>query len=275
MGSYKDMKINRDKYLKPFNSKNFPNFLCPNCREGYLLLDNGSFKCESTDRSKRLYDLIDDVSAFELKFISFLKCNNKNCKELVSLSGIGNTKESWVIDSGDINAEPELEYDDFLEIKYMFPSVDIFEINRNCPKEISYIIKQSFCLFWNDPSSAGNKIRVALELLMDRESITDCDLDKKGNSYKISLDKRIKLFGEKQNYKKISKLLLSLKIVGNAGSHKNILNKSDILDAYDVLGYALDEIYLKKDETKRVKSIAEDLSEKHKEYTLIKREMQQ
>lgn len=48
--------------------------------------------------------------------------------------------------------------------------------------------------------------------------------------------------------------LMAIKWVGNAGSHADVVAENDLLDAYDILCFVLDELYVKR--SKRIGALA-------------------
>ena len=244
--------IERDKYLKEFKKNDFPIFQCSKCKSGFLEIIEDKFNSLVTEESNNFYNTVGEVSGLENIFVSFLKCNNKKCNEISLINGIGKFEETVAYDE---IGEPVPDYLDYYSIKYFNPPVHIIDISSNVSDEIKLSLEESFLLFWIDCSSAGNKIRKALESLMDILNIDKC-----------KLHSRIEKFGKIENkkYKDLSEMLMGVKWLGNFGSHKEGLKKEDLLDAYEVLDFVLHEIFIKDDYTKKVKSKAKNLEIKYK-----------
>lgn len=241
--------INRDKYLKFLVRKNFQ-FSCTFCENGVLETVDETFKTESTPTSEYVYEMTGQIEYLKTKFITFLKCRNKNCGEIFTATGIASSSER--IDSCGEDCEyycqnPHLYIDHAYEIKNIDPAIDIFSISNELPDDIQNSLSESFSLFWAHPSSAGNEIRKILEILMDELKIRSGGTNKKGNDYDLDLHARIEEFGriKDEKYSGLSMKLLAIKWLGNAGSHGNELSKEDILDAYEVLEYVLGEIFVR------------------------------
>lgn len=180
------------------------------------------------------------MSVLDLRFTAFLKCS---CGELFAISGVGEVEEELKEDY--LTGNLDERYIEFFEIKSIYPTISFFKIDENCPGEIKKSIVESFGLFWADTSSSGNKIRKTIELIMDKFGIVSIKKNKKEKDYYLSLDERIKEFGKiNDKNKEISNLLLGLKWLGNAGSHKENLSKEDILDAYSVLSHTIDDLFV-------------------------------
>jgi hypothetical protein len=142
---------------------------------------------------------------------------------------------------------PHVNIDNAYEIQNIDPAVDIFNISAEIPEDIQDSLEESFSLFWGHPSSAGNEIRKALEILMDEMKIKNKGTNKKGEEYPLNLHARIEEFGRIENgkYSGLAMKLLAIKWAGNAGSHEDALTREDVLDAYEVLEYVLEEIFVR------------------------------
>lgn len=251
------MAINRNIYLKPFEEKDFP-FQCPYCDKGVLEVIEDTFQTKSTETSVSLMEQIGELSCLDTKFIAFLKCGNKNCKESVVVTG-KKIAEDWSTGDGDT-----LIFENYF-VKYTDPQINIIKILDSVPKTINNALRKSFSLFWSHPSSAGNEIRKVIELIMDEKEVKTMVADKKGKEHRMDLHQRIEEFGkiEKGKYLGESSKLLGIKWLGNAGSHKGeLIEKEDILDAYDVLEHVLDEIFIREKRVEDAKIKAAKLNKK-------------
>lgn len=80
------MKINRDLYLKPIKEDEFQ-LPCPNCDKGLLEIEKETFVSKNTAISEKEYNITEEISSLDSKFFAFLRCNNRNCREIVRVSG--------------------------------------------------------------------------------------------------------------------------------------------------------------------------------------------
>lgn len=248
---YKDKKlieIDRKKHLDEFTLNDFHFFKCPKCKQGYLEIDRETFESEMTQGSKEAYELTNEISLCTLLFHCYLRCNNKKCQSLHVMSGEGRTEEHLGYDEDGMEM---MSYPEFYAIKYIDPSLNIIEISEKIPSDIKATLEESFLFFWIDCSSAGNKIRKSLEIIMDNLNID------KGN-----LHTRIKKFGEK--YRELSEMLMGVKWLGNFGSHEDGLTRDDLLDAYEVLDYVLHDLFLRDKYFDQIKRKASNLTKKYK-----------
>lgn len=252
-------KEERKKYLLDnFKENNFPQFLCPSCKEGRLFLRKNELKI-SIDP---FFEYMDWDFNFPFLFSAHLQCSNSDCKSFFIASGDGET-ESYI--GFDEEEGVERFFSNYLlNIKLIYPSIEVFSINEEYPKEIIKLIKDSFSLFWLDQSSSGNKIRKVLEILLDKLGINRKGINKKNKEYDINLNERIVCLGKKRGYKRLSELLIALKLLGNTGSHDEVLNREDLLDAYEILEHILEEIYIKKQRKNKLKELTNNINNKYK-----------
>lgn len=244
--------MNKEIWLKSnFTKNDIPDWNCPHCKKGILKI--GKLNSEETEFSKKLHTHID----WEPEWKKYIFSGNlicSNCGEQVAFLGNGqeNLGEFYV---EQINDYVLHEYSEFTP-KYFYPTLCLFELNKECPKDIINIINESFALFWNDLPSCANKIRISLELLMDEYRIKKTFINKKGERQNLSLHQRILEF--KSRNEDVANYLLAIKWIGNIGSHKGKLGINDILEAYEMLELSLNKLY---DNTeKRLKKIAKEIN---------------
>jgi len=215
---------------------------CPTCLIGRLV-ENGktSFNQSETYASKLLTS--DGYPSFEYVFTEQLKCNN--CGEAVV--AMGNKSE---------DSYPNVDGENDLFIKYFsfYPHPNIIDIPKSCPETVKKVLYESFGLFWIDKNSCANKIRIAVEALMDLKT-NKTQINQKGKRKTITLHDRIMLY--KLKNPEVSNYLLAIKWTGNAGSHLSNVTVEQLLDSYELMEYALELLYndRRKDLTKKSKAI--------------------
>ena len=267
-GSDKMSIVNRDYFIKSFTKDNFPRFNCPFCGEGIIEINEKFFIESITETSKVFNNITGEVEGMALKFACILRCNNKKCEEIMIIEGDGNIKNELIDEL--IEEEPadvacdysQIIHVVYYNIKYMHPPINIIDVSKDIPSSIEATLKESFSLFWNHQSSAGNKIRNAIELLLDDKKIVKRKKSQKGKYYYLSLHDRLKEF--KNIDSEMAKKLMSLKWLGNAGSHTFILNKDDLIDAYEILDYILYEFYVKENKRQKTNKMSKVLTKKYK-----------
>lgn len=262
------MKNQRDKYLKPIIENDFQ-LQCPHCDNGLLEMLKETFCEESTETSKKEYDISEEISSLDTKFITFMRCNSSKCKETVIVSGTKFVDEHDSCDCYPLCDEDCVRYPvytNYYKIEYINSPINIIKISDNVPDTVKSSIKKSFFLFWCDTEASANKIRSASEFIMDEMGIDTKGINKYGKSYDKTLHERIEDFGKKDKgkYEELSKMLIGVKWLGNAGSHKDQIGKEDLLDVYDVLDYILPELFSKEAQKLNVIDISNKLEGKFK-----------
>lgn len=240
----------KDSWLEVFfNENTLPEWGCPYCNKSILV--EADFRFNETILSRNLrktpnWFFIDVIYSCN----GILRCTN--CGEYISFVGSGklDIQEIYDMDSGRYS---EIEHKKFRPL-FFFPALNYFELTEECPSKINDVIQDSFSLFWSDLSSCANKIRIALELLMDDRNINRTKTIG-GKRTKLNLHRRIELYKVKEP--EIADFLLAIKWIGNVGSHVGDLKRIDILEAYEMLEHTLNKIY--DDKEKRLKEISKKI----------------
>jgi hypothetical protein len=238
------MKFDRDTLKKfTFSKNNTINIACGTCHKGILIPDNNKYikeKTASVKASEReeYYSSYD----YEAKACYLLMCNNPKCKEPYLVVGIVFEDIDYVYDhrSGEDN---ETEITTFKPL-FFTPVVHVFDLHKSVPKLVADEMIKSFGLFFNDLSSAANKIRIAVELLLNEFGI----------AASVYMDRRIKEF--KKIQPDVADKLSATKIIGNSGSHVAEISRDDVIDAYEMMEFVFDELFTRKVRKVEVESIA-------------------
>lgn len=222
---------------------------CPSCESGLLLPQKkGGFIQNETENSKHM-NSYGGYSYSEYVFSLHLKCSN--CNEIIVVSGL-KLEEN----------EPS-DYEIGIRKSVMpisfFPAPKIISIPRSCPKSVSNILNTSFFLYWSDLSSCANKIRISIEVLLTELKIRKTT-QVRNKRINLKLHERILLF--KKLNSEVSDFLLSIKWIGNAGSHFSNVTKENILDAYELLQYSLNQLY--DDKKKELVKLSKEINKKKK-----------
>ena len=232
------MSQSREFWLSSFSNKNTPNWTCPKCGTGILRPIQNQFIANEDSftilESAKHPDFPDDYRKF--KFTLALRCNNVDCQELVVSCGSG----FGVIDY-DEELKEQFYYEKFVP-EYFSPALELFTISKKCPEIVASQIRQSFKLFFADQSASATYVRKAVEEILTNKGIPRFAVSRKGYKTKILLHDRIVVFEVKKP--DIAKRLFALKWLGNEGSHANTITKNDLLDAYEILEWAIDDLYV-------------------------------
>lgn len=232
---------------------------CPYCNDGKLIIQKEKFINEEDfdsieDRRKahdpETKDQFDwEPDYYSGKFVALLKCNRCNNKVAVS----GTTSLTPILDEDDYPGHAE-----YCVPRSFSPPIKIinFPKSERIDWDMKNLINKSFEIFWVDESACANKIRIALEKLLDLQNINR----ENQQGQKLQLHKRIELF--KQINEKLGELLMTLKIFGNEGSHSvRKIEKNDLLDAYEILEYILFELY--ESQSKRIEEMSNRMRQKY------------
>lgn len=228
------------KLLKtPFTRRQIPNWQCPTCQKAALQLMKNSFAFEETALSKKARG----HEAWEPDWITYvyslqLQCPNSLCKETVMSVGEGKMDWDGYHNQERYTGEPCAEV--FTPL-FFYPNLKMFNIPEDSPKEVRNELNQSFSLFFNNPASAANHVRIALENVLTNIKIKRYEIVKKKRHF-INLHKRIEMLPS--SHKSVKELCFAVKWLGNAGSHSAVeLGLDDVLDGYEIMEEVLKNVY--------------------------------
>jgi len=127
-----------------------------------------------------------------------------------------------------------------------YPPIHINLVHNNFPESSRKVLEESMAYIFDDKKAALNKIRQSLEILMDYYSIRKYTAGR--NSREIDLHNRIEKFREKgSKYSKVSDALLSLKWLGNLGSHARAnVNSEMLIEAFEIIAFVNRILFYKK-----------------------------
>lgn len=254
------------KNLRFINGNN-PNIHCPTCNSGILVGINDTFKSEDTADTKALKK--SDYSYTEMdvdfKFSVLLRCNNKECQEVIACIGTGYYDQEDDFDSSSGQNWPK--YFRYYRPEFFSKPIHIIELKKLYPKEIKKSLEDSFKLFFCDSEACANKIRSTVEILMDILKVKKSTITTSRKRKALSLHGRIQLYQTKN--KQIGDLLLAIKWIGNSGSHTGKVTRDDTLDAYRILEYVL--ITLFQNDADELNKIAKQINRMKKPLSSIKR----
>lgn len=166
--------------------------------------------------------------------VCFLKCSS--CGESVSASGL-------LIKHDKNNVSKEL-----IKFDHFSPTVPIITISKHVPDNIKSELNDSFKHFHFDPPSAAAKLRRAIEKFCQ-------DNNAKGNNLHRMIESLRSTRPEEAEY------LLSLKLVGNEGTHSDGVDEADLLHAYKLFQFVL-EFYDRKARFQETKQDHDKINQK-------------
>lgn len=141
--------------------------------------------------------------------------------------------------------EADIELDVEFVPRFFVEAPPIFSIPDQCPNVVIRELGQAFALVWADVGSSGNRLRSAVEALLDDQKVPRRKLNKtKRKMRPLNLHERINEFRKKQP--EAADLLEAVKWLGNAGSHASLMKLSwdDLLDGFELFEHVIDLIYV-------------------------------
>lgn len=234
--------MDRGKWKETFTRTRAPAWPCPVCNTGTLVIQPKTITVEETSFSRRSHD--DEAwqpTDTTYRFAGMLQCNRPTCKEPVAVCGTAG-------DDPISDEEGGYELAEYLVAQYLHRAPPIIRVPSACPREVRQQIEEAFSLFWCDLPSAANRIRSSIELLLDHLGIKRYE-QTNGRRRRLSLHNRIELFRVRSP--ELGEPMFALKWIGNEGSHAGTLTKDDLLDAFELLDYSLDELFVNKRATLR------------------------
>ncbi|MCX4429272.1 DUF4145 domain-containing protein [Streptomyces mirabilis] len=219
----------------PENLDDWPHIPCPTCTRGALLPDPDSFVAEESVTSKSLHD----HDAWEPEWIQggfhcVLTCRKETCDHVRVIG-------EMTVDYAGLQ---DVQYEQYLTPTMFFPALPMLESRDLCPSEVGERVDAAAKILWLDPNAAANRIRAAVEALMDDRGVIRKKLNRAGKAIGLSLDNRIATFKTAlPQHADAADLLLAVKWIGNVGSHEDVLRIPDVLEGVEFLDSALSLIY--------------------------------
>lgn len=248
-----------DRILWKPQIRNWPTWPCPACGATALRLEQAKLQIVETgpSASAHQHDAW-EVEWVDERFTGELLCGNAACKNAVVVCGaVQNELHQYYDHEGATQSEVLKTY----VPSYFQDVLPVFSIAGECPAEVSNEMSSSFGLLWCDVSSAGNRLRVAVEALLTERKVPRTVINVKGKRQDLKLHSRIEKFGNKNAEAAAS--LLAIKWLGNKGSHASLeqgLTLDDLLDAYELFEHAIDLVYVR--QSAKMKKLAAGINKR-------------
>jgi hypothetical protein len=192
-----------------------------------------SFKSEPDSRTKELQQYPHaDPEKFSGRFVCLLECSRSYC-EVCAVSG------RYYVEQG------EGGWYEACQPLSINPPPHLIQLPDDCPKPIREEVEAALLLFWCDNAACLNRIRNALELLLDDLRIPRATISSARKRVRHPLHRRIDLLeAKKPNLKSICDRMMAAKHLGNAGSHSGeVVERTDVFDGFDILERVLHDMY--------------------------------
>ena len=209
-------------------------WLCGRCQSGHIRRNPNAWFEEATADTLRARD----HDAWEpdwdrLRFIGLFRCDNPACLDPVSVCGVLHNEHFQV-------GPTEYDVTTTYWVSSISPAPIPFPIGDAIPEDVAVRLRSAAGLLWSDHDAAANKIRQAVEAMLDERRVKK--FPRTGPRVSIALHRRIQDFAAINP--SAADHLLAIKWIGNAGSHVGGLSREDVLDALDLMEVALEEIYI-------------------------------
>jgi hypothetical protein len=231
--------MDRTIYKQSFRESSLPPWQCPTCPAGTLHLVKGTFRSDETATSRNAKP----HPAWEPEWMQYtyschLQCGNVSCGEIVCSTGDGH----FSADGGEDEYGYRLPGNTvFYQPKYFWPHLQIINLPDQTPDPVADELNQSFELFFCNPASSANHVRIALENLLSNLGVKRFTT-KNGKRHPLALHHRVDLLPTK--YDEVRKLCVAIKWLGNSGSHAgDTMTMDDVMDVYDLIDPVLRHTY--------------------------------
>jgi len=238
-----------EKYKEYYRFHEISQFKCPRCDTGTLVGDEKNLSKKNTAEYENYQRAHGPDPEFASSRISgVFDCSNSRCSESISFVAESRVSEEYEPDS---RGSYDVDYVSMYRPLLFDPPIHIIGLSENYPKFVKKCLNDCFKVFWIDPSSCGNRIRVALEGLLTHFKVPRINVKKKTPK---SLHERIEYFKKKYpKYNKYADNLLAIKWLGNTASHRE-LSHNDVFKAFQILDYVLEEIF--NNRTEKIKELS-------------------
>lgn len=234
----------------------FPQFSCPRCSKGSLRATKDKYKREPKHVTDMLREHEIQGETSEGRFIAMLKCSNRMCGEMVAI--VGDYESNSTIDHGP-DGGLEVFWDDIFRPTSMHPAPPIISWPKSIDGAAKMHLLISFELFWVDLAACANRLRIAVEFLLDLLGIPrERPLGEKGRK-SLDLAERITRLGAGRPGHESA--LNALRHIGNIGSHHGMVDFESVLDCYELLEDAMVELLERRRE--RLEAIAQRINDEN------------
>lgn len=220
----------------PFNE--WPLLLCPVCHRASLEPSVDNFESHKSIASR------DDLDWEPLWIWGFfhgvLACPRTPCGNKHTVVG------KWTVDYDP--GSDEGGYTEYYSVNYILPALPLMNYPDGVPDRIRDPIAAASLVLLSDASAAANRIRVAIEALLDCQRVRKYPVGSR--STPLTTHARIEKFETKNP--DAAAQLMAMKWIGNIGSHeREVLPLSLVLDGIEHFARAIELIYDPREEALR------------------------
>jgi hypothetical protein len=225
------MAIDETLWIGSYSEDGFPPWPCPRCRRHSLSIRAGSLVSAETRESREAHN--DPWEPHSERFVCLVECHNKRCGEVNSVAG---TIDHYM---------QQIDDDEYIQMRHLEPAFvepapAIFTIPKKTPKKTVIELEAAFSLFWTDPGAALNRVRVAIECLLDAKGVQRKRLTAKRKFQRLNLDQRIEIFHRKDA--RTHDMMDAVKWMGNIASHESATTRWRLLEAFEIIEAILEVV---------------------------------
>lgn len=239
------MAINRQHFAETLGF--LPQWHCPRCTSGTVKeVRKERVVLEPAYSQHEHSEDWWDPERMTQRFCARMVCTDASCGEIVFVTG------QMIVSYGGYDDEHGgVEWIEELQPRAVYPAVPAFRMSGDWPKPVITELRHAFGHIWRDSGAAANRLRTAVECLLDHFKIKRAMMVMKGSTKKkvtLTLHDRILLFQKAKPEE--GDLLLAVKWLGNAGSHADLLgiSREAVLDGMMIMEHVLHLLFDKSGE---------------------------
>lgn len=246
------MTLDRALWLAEFSGDRMP-WLCPACSGARLRVQPGTLAEGETSASRSQFNHPAwEPEWIDGRFTCVAFC--PDCETRIAVAGKYRVKDERYLDQ--VHGESG-DFVNYYRPLFFSEAPRIITLPKNTPAAVATNVEASFQQFWLDASACANRIRSAVEELLTSQRVPRTTGRVPGKRRKfLTLHARIEKFQGARPA--LADKLMAIKWLGNAGSHLSPISSDDLLDAYEILRYVLDHLYV--DQERRVGALTREIN---------------
>jgi|SRR5690554_6223461 len=224
--------MDKDDLVRAFSQSSMPSYTCPHCESGKLTLV-GNFETRETLASQALHqEDWWDPDYVVLYFQCSMQCGA--CRDYVTLVGAGGVEREQYIDE---NGNWDSSWVSYYKPSFFQPALKLITIPESSPYAVKSLLDNAFALFFFNPGSCCNCIRMAGEQIL-----TELGVEASSAEKRLNFSDRIKAL--QGDHEAVKRLFDAIRWLGNHGSHPgDVVTHEDAYDALKIMEYLLAELY--------------------------------
>lgn len=211
----------------------WPIIICPSCRRTSLEASVDDFESTVSLDARDFDEWEPDwVSGY---FHGKLECPRIGCENRYVVAG------TWNLESAGEATQSSTEgFAKFYSVQYMLPGLPVMDFPVSVPEVVKEMTKTAGAILLVDPSAAANRIRSAIEALLDHQRVRKTS--PRDKTRRLTTHARIEIFQAKNQ--QAADHLMAMKWIGNVGSHeRNTLPLGWVLDGMEHFARAVELVY--------------------------------